>query len=297
MDDVRIESTREGAVRVITLARAEKRNALSMAMFEVLIGAFEQEPPPAQRLTLLRAEGPVFCAGVDLGQRAERAVAEGESPLERLCAAITGHQLPVVAAVQGAAIGGGLMIALHCDFVVAVDEAKVGNSAVQLGLAPPWPITRRVADAAGPALARELLIGGDLVPAERLAAAHVIAAAVPAAEFDAEVERIVERLALNAPLLCAQSRRRSSRMPSSRCRMKRSSGSCGVSRRAKTRRKVLLRGARSGRRTSWADESDVVVVVVAPVRDAQHCLRDADVDEHRPRPRDELSRRRTKRRR
>jgi enoyl-CoA hydratase/carnithine racemase len=200
MDEVRIESTREGAVRVITLARPEKRNALSMDMFAVLTEAFEQEPPPVERLTLLRAEGPVFCAGVDLGQRAERAVAEGESPLERLCAAISAHPLPVVAAVQGAAIGGGLMMALHCDFVVAVKEAKIGNSAVQLGIVPPWPLTRKVAEVAGPSLARELLVRGDLVPAERLAAAHVITAAVSVESFDAEIERIVGRLALNAPL-------------------------------------------------------------------------------------------------
>jgi enoyl-CoA hydratase/carnithine racemase len=91
-------------------------------------------------------------------------------------------------------------MALHCDVVVAVEEAKLGNSAVQLGLVPPWPLTRRVAEAAGRTLASELLLLGDLVPAERLARAHVIAAAVPAGELAAAVDRVVERLALNAPL-------------------------------------------------------------------------------------------------
>ena len=198
--DLRFETLRGGAVRVIALARPDKRNAITLEMFTALTAAFEQEPPPEQRLTLLKAEGTVFCAGVDLGQRAEQPAPEGESPLERLCAAVRRHPLPVVAAVQGHAIGGGFMLAMHCDFVLAADSARLGNAAVQLGLVPPWPLARAVAAAVGPALARTLLLGGDLLPAPRLAAAHAIAAAVPEAELDAAVERVVDRLARNAPL-------------------------------------------------------------------------------------------------
>ena len=198
MPEVRIEERGDGAVRVLTLDRAEKRNALTLDMFRVLTAAFAAEPPPAQRLTLLRAEGSVFCAGVDLGERSDEH--DGESPLEALCRSVRAYPLPVVAAVQGHAIGGGFMLLTHCDVVVAVAEAKLGNAAVQLGLVPPWPLARRVQEAAGPALARELLVLGELVSAGRLADAGVIAAAVESERLDEEVAAVVDRIAANAPL-------------------------------------------------------------------------------------------------
>jgi enoyl-CoA hydratase/carnithine racemase len=200
VDDVRIEVSDDGAVRTIVLDRPEKRNALTREMFDVLIDAFTDEPPAAQRVSVIRAEGPSFCAGVDLGQRAGNETGEGRTPLERLCAAIWSHPRPVVAVVHGAAIGGGAMLALHCDFVVAAADAKFANGAVQLGLAPAWSVSRRMQDVLGPALARELLLGGDAVTAERLADAKAIAAAVPAESLDAEAARVVDRLAANAPL-------------------------------------------------------------------------------------------------
>ncbi len=197
MDELDIADA--GAVRTITLNRPEKRNALTREMFAGLTEAFRREPPAEERVTVIAANGPMFCAGVDLSQRAAGDDAEGESPLEQLCTAIARYPLPVVAAVHGAAIGGGFMIALHSDFVVAAAGAKLGNSSVQLGIAPPWPMSRRVLAVAGPALARELLLLGDLVPAERLGQADVVTA-VPVANFDDELRRVVDRLAKNAPL-------------------------------------------------------------------------------------------------
>jgi enoyl-CoA hydratase/carnithine racemase len=200
MDEVLIETDPAGAVRTITLNRPEKRNALTREMFARLQEAFEQEPGPTARVTVIAAEGPSFCAGVDLGERSDNASGAGASPLELLCEAVRAYPLPVVAAVQGAAIGGGAMLALHCDFVVAVADAKIVNAAVQMGLVPAWLPARRVGEVAGEALARELLLLGEIVPAERLARAFVIAAAVPAEELQAEVDRVVGRLAANAPL-------------------------------------------------------------------------------------------------
>jgi enoyl-CoA hydratase/carnithine racemase len=194
-----LEFSDDGIVRRITLNRPEKRNALTRDMFAALTAAFRREPPPSERVTVLGANGPMFCAGVDLSQRATGDDAEGQSPLEQLCAAIAEYPLPVVAAVQGSAIGGGFMIALHCDVVIASSEAKLGNSSVQLGISPPWPMSRRVRAMAGPALAREILLLGDLLPAERLDRAHVVIAESEAA-FDDQVRRVVERFAQNAPL-------------------------------------------------------------------------------------------------
>jgi enoyl-CoA hydratase/carnithine racemase len=189
---------RDGAIRTITLCRPEKRNALTLEMFATLTEAFTREPDPEERVTVLRAEGPVFCAGVDLGQRAEGEVREGESPLEILCAALRSYPLPVVAVLTGAAIGGGFMLLTHCDFVVAVEDAKVGNSAVQMGLVPAWLVSRNVRAALGPGLARRLLLVGDLVPASQLDPSLVVAAT--AEDLEHEVQALLARLAGNAPL-------------------------------------------------------------------------------------------------
>jgi len=196
MNEVRIDVERDGAVRKITIARPDKRNALSRAMFTELTDAFRREPPPSERLTLIETEGHVFCSGIDLNER----LVHGAPPLDELCDAILRYPLPVVARVQGDAIAGGAFLALFCDFVVAAKDARFWVSLVQIGLAPPWALTRRLTELATPALARELVLLGDAVPASRLAAADVIAAAVEPEELDAEVEKVVDRLARNAPL-------------------------------------------------------------------------------------------------
>jgi enoyl-CoA hydratase/carnithine racemase len=169
-------------------------------MFAELIEAFTREPPVDERVTVLDAAGPTFCAGVDLSQRTEGGDTEGESPLEVLCAAVRNYPLPVLAVLQGSAIGGGAMLALHCDFVIAASEAKVGNSAVQLGLVPAWPVSRHILRIAGPPVAARLLMLGDLIPSEELARLGLIVSAVPGEELSRTSEVIVSRLARNAPL-------------------------------------------------------------------------------------------------
>ncbi|MEX2555153.1 MAG: enoyl-CoA hydratase/isomerase family protein [Actinomycetota bacterium] len=196
MDHIRIENERDGAVRVITIDRPDKRNALSGEMFQQLIEAFRVEPPREERVTLLRSEGHVFCSGIDLNER----LVYGAPPLDELCIAIEEYSLPVVARMQGDAIAGGAFLALFCDFVVAAKEARFWVSLVQIGLAPPWPLTRKLVELAPLALAKRLVLLGDPMPASALAEADAIAAAVAPEELDAEVERVVERLATNAPL-------------------------------------------------------------------------------------------------
>jgi len=116
---------RDGPVRTVTLTRGEKRNALNLAMLEALEAAFGEAPEKTDRVVVLRAEGPVFCAGMDLAERLARPVTTNESPIETVLHAIEHYPLPVVAVVQGDAIAGGNELALHCDFVVAASTALV----------------------------------------------------------------------------------------------------------------------------------------------------------------------------
>lgn len=199
MDEVQVKAERDGAVRVIVLNRPEKRNALSPAMFDALIEAFEAEPPPEARVVLIRGEGRVFCAGVDLSERIRNGWPQ-VSPLVRLCEAIRTYPLPVVAAMQGDAVAGGAMLTLHCDLIIAAEGARLAMPLAQLGIAPPWVLTSRTIDRAGPALGRDLVLLGNPVSAERLAQHNVINAVVPREHLEAEVDRVLERLVTNAPL-------------------------------------------------------------------------------------------------
>lgn len=192
--ELRIEG--RGAVRTVTLARPDKRNALNAAMLSGLHEAFRIDPPAEERVTVIRAEGPVFCAGIDLTERLGGASVAIETALE----AIEHYPLPVVAVVGGDAIAGGAELALHCDLVVASARARVGMSLAQIGLAPPWPLSVKLLDAAGPALARQILLLGEPVPAGRLAELGVIARAVEPEELEAAADETVRRLASNAPL-------------------------------------------------------------------------------------------------
>lgn len=69
MEEIKVDTTDDGAIRTITINRPDKRNAISRAMFSELQELFEVEPPPTERLTLLRSEGNVFCSGIDLNER------------------------------------------------------------------------------------------------------------------------------------------------------------------------------------------------------------------------------------
>src|SRR5438477_246780 len=118
------------------LARGEKRNALDAEMLAGLTDAFSAPPAPAERVSVIRAEGPVFCAGLDLRERGGGAIGSGK--IEAMLHAIELYPLPVVAVVQGDAIAGGNELALHCDFVVASQAARFGMSLAKIGLAPSW---------------------------------------------------------------------------------------------------------------------------------------------------------------
>ncbi len=196
MEKVRVAA--EGAVRTVTLARADKRNALDAEMLAALRAAFAVEPPATERVTVIRAEGSAFCAGLDLRERGGGQV--GASAIEAMLHAIELYPLPVVAVVQGDAIAGGNELALHCDFVVASVTARFGMSLAKIGLAPSWFLAKKLLEVAGPVGAREMLLLGDLLPAGRMAELALIHRAVQPGELESAAAAVIGRLAANAPL-------------------------------------------------------------------------------------------------
>lgn len=198
MERVLIEST--GAVRTVTLNRPEKRNAMDAQMLDELAEAFAGAPAAEERVTVIRARGPVFCAGLDLKERGEGGPMRGASPIEGVLHAIEHYPLPVVAVVQGDAIAGGNELALHCDLVVASTAARFGMSLAQIGLAPTWFLAKKLIEVGGPVAAREILLLGDPIPAERMQALGLIARVATPEELEAAASAVIERLAANAPL-------------------------------------------------------------------------------------------------
>ena len=189
----------EGPVRTVLLNRPEKRNALNSEMLAGLYEAFSGEPQADERVAVIRAEGPVFCAGLDLRER-EEGLPGGDVSIEQMLDAIQHWPLPVVAVVHGDAIAGGNELALHCDFVVAATTAKFGMSLAQIGLAPSWFLAKKLLEVAGPVASREILLLGDRVPAWRMHELGAIARVAEEESLEEAAEQVISRLARNAPL-------------------------------------------------------------------------------------------------
>ena len=196
----RIRITRDGPVTTVTLTRPEKRNALDTQMLDALYEFCTTPPAPTERVVVIRAEGHVFCAGIDLAERQRQGNSGDDSPVVKVFHSIEAHPLPFVCVVQGAAIAGGCELALHCDFVVASTRARFGMSLAQIGLAPTWALAQKLLEVAGPVMTREILLLGDPLPATKMAALGIVGRAVKPEDLDEAANEVIARLSENAPL-------------------------------------------------------------------------------------------------
>lgn len=196
-----VENVRDGrGVLRVTLRRPETRNALSPAMVEQLTDyLLHADADKHVRVIVLSGDGPAFCAGGDIDSLRRIAGASYEDTeadarqFASLYALVANLSVPVVARVQGAALGGGTALAACADVVVAADDASFGCTEVRVGLIPAVvaPYLRRRLQ---PAVARRLLLTGERISAIR---AHQIGLAdevVPLAELDAAVEHAVHTI-------------------------------------------------------------------------------------------------------
>ena len=193
-----INITTDGAVRTVTMTRPDKRNAMNPEMLEQLRTAFEVTPPSTERVTVIRGEGTAFSSGLELSTNG---IDKAETVrIEKMFDAVYRYPLPTVAVVHGAAIAGGCELALHCDFVVAARSAQIAMPLAQFGVSTTWFLTKKIVDAAGPVTAREFLLLGNAMPAERLYDLGVISRVADLEGLEDAVHPLVERLAANAPM-------------------------------------------------------------------------------------------------
>ena len=187
----------------ITLNRPDKRNALNREMMDQLRTAFARVAGDANvRVVILRANGPAFCAGLDLSEMAAQREA-GEADLGGLEVIL--HDLeevpqPTIAAVQGDAVAGGCELALHCDIRVAADDARFSMPLARIGLAVPVTLTWKLVDTIGAAKTNELLFTGEAVGAETAAHLGLANRVVPTDELENSVQGLARQIVANAPL-------------------------------------------------------------------------------------------------
>ena len=199
-----------GKAAWILLDRPERRNALSPELIHTLAGAVERAlGDPAVRAVVLSGRGPAFCAGADLGKSRELAAAGGrrqENPFARLLHTLEEAHKPVIAAVNGAAFGGGLGLVAAADIAIASEAAVMSFSEVRLGLIPAM-ISVVVLPKIGTRQARRLFLTGRRFTAVEALEYGLVHRVVPADELEIAVAEEVEDIAKGGPQAIAASKR------------------------------------------------------------------------------------------
>jgi len=194
MTEQRVTVTIMDGVADVRLNRPDKRNALDVAMFTALVTAGEQlKAEPGLRVVVLSGEGPDFCAGLDFGsfqamRDGERLSLQADLPPARGPARATGQRaayvwteipVPVIAAVTGNALGGGLQIALGADIRIVAPDARLSVLEIRWGLVPDMTGTQLLAELVGRDVAKELTFSGRMVRGEEAVALGLATRADP----------------------------------------------------------------------------------------------------------------------
>ncbi len=207
--------TQDGAIATITINRPDKLNALSPVVIRELTAAVVAlrgvEGPSAVRALVLTGAGDkAFVAGADIA-----AMQQMTAP-EAYAFSAAGHRLgyelemspfPVIAAVNGFALGGGCELVLACDLAYAADHARFGQPEVNLGVIPGFGGTQRLTRRIGPARARELVFTGDLIGADEAKRVGLVNDVVPRAELLAKATEVAQKIAKKGPLAIAAAKR------------------------------------------------------------------------------------------
>lgn len=198
-------TTTADGIRTLRIHRPDKLNALDAATLDALDRAFAQAAADADvRVVVLTGSGPkAFVAGADIAEMNTLTPVQGRDFSlrgTRMMRRIERLPKPVIAMVNGFALGGGLELAMSCHLRIAADTARVGQPEVNLGLVPGFGGSQRLLRLAGRAATLELCLTGAPVDAARALQLGIVNRVVPAAELEAQVMALAEQLAAAAPL-------------------------------------------------------------------------------------------------
>jgi enoyl-CoA hydratase/carnithine racemase len=212
LDTLALSSPFEGLL-VVRLNRPQVANSISTTMGRELIAVFDaiEAAPEAYRCVVLTGAGDrVFCAGADLKERDGMTDAQFDTQhylFERMIRAIYDCPVPLIASVNGAAIAGGLELALACDFIVAADHARFGFSEVTRGIMPGGGGTQQLPRAIGIRRSKELIFTGEAFGAQEALACGLVNHVYPQGALEAETFKLVRRILANAPVAVRQAKK------------------------------------------------------------------------------------------
>jgi len=204
---------RKGAVGIITINRPKSLNALSRATVAELAAAIEElNADDAIRAIILTGAGEkAFVAGADIGEFNSLRSAEEAAEYARAGQAVLNRMerlpKPVIAAINGYALGGGCELAMACDIRIAADTARLGQPEINLGIIPGYGGTQRLTRLVGKGMAKLLVLSGDPISAQEAQRIGLVDVVVPAAELMPKALELAEKLASKAPValrLCKQ---------------------------------------------------------------------------------------------
>jgi enoyl-CoA hydratase len=195
-------------VTVATIAHPPA-NAISAAVIAGIREALEAAVASDDcRVLVITGDGErFFAAGADVSEFATSGAEGIAGSGQSLTSEIEGCRLPVIAAVNGVAFGGGCEIALSCDLRVASSNARFGQPEIKLGIIPGWGGTQRLPRLIGRTAAMELLLTGDAIKAERALALGLVNTVVQPSELQDKVFELANRIASQAPLAAAAVKR------------------------------------------------------------------------------------------
>lgn len=202
---LRVERPLEGVVQ-LTLDLPERRNAMTEELTEAWrVAVAEIAGDRSVRAVVVTGEGKAFCAGGDLswlgeGERAPVRLRDRMLPFYRTWLTIRDLEVPTIAALNGAAIGAGLCMALGCDLRYATPEAKLAMPFTALGMHPGMAATYLLPEAVGMARAREMFFTGRVYTGQEAVGIGLVNDVFPAESLLEEVLGIAERIAATAPI-------------------------------------------------------------------------------------------------
>jgi enoyl-CoA hydratase/carnithine racemase len=194
MDEIVTERT--GSILHIQLNRPKRRNAMTAAMYVALADILKDAARDERtRVALWHGAGDSFCAGNDIEDFLKNPPGPGESPQAQLMHALLDFDKPLIAAVQGAAIGGGTTMLLHCDFVYAAENAKFQMPFINLALVPEFGSSAIVPARIGHLPAAELIMLGSPFDARRALELGLVTQVVPNQDLLTSATAIATKLA------------------------------------------------------------------------------------------------------
>ena len=191
-------------VGVMTLNRPEALNALNSQVLADMSAAFDElQNDDEVRVIVITGAGRAFAAGADIGEMAELNMLEGRAfgnVGQKLYRKIEKSEKPVIAAVNGYALGGGLELAMCCDIRIAADNAVFGQPETGLGITPGFSGTQRLAAIVGQSKAAEMILTAANIKADEALRLGLVSKLTEPEELVAEAEAMAAKIASNAPL-------------------------------------------------------------------------------------------------